>query len=201
MTDATQNSGNAPASGGDAAQASADQGAQAGTQQQAAVDAGKAPQGAPEKYADFKLPDGVKLEGDDLAGITTFAKDMNLTQEQAQKLVDRDIKARADAETALKTRHEGVVAQWGEMARTDKDIGGDKFDANLAVAKKAIDTFGSPELKQYLNETGLGNHPEVIKTFLRIGQQISEDKLGSNVNGDQAPTKTAAQVLYPSMAH
>ncbi|MEC7472463.1 MAG: hypothetical protein VX946_03765 [Pseudomonadota bacterium] len=42
---------------------------------------------------------------------------------------------------------------------------------------KAIEKFGSPELRQVLNDSGLGNHPELVKFCHRIGKAISDDSL------------------------
>ena len=64
---------------------------------------------------------------------------------------------------------------WSESSKADNEFGGEKLAENLATAKKALDAFGSPELKQLLNESGLGNHPEVIRMMYRAGKSISED--------------------------
>ncbi|HET9131900.1 MAG TPA: hypothetical protein VFO86_13180, partial [Terriglobia bacterium] len=45
-------------------------------------------EGAPEKYADFTLPEGFKFDDKTLEAATAVFKDLNLSQEGAQKLVD-----------------------------------------------------------------------------------------------------------------
>ncbi len=66
---------------------------------------------------------------------------------------------------------------------------------NLAVAKAGLDAWGSPELKDLLAASGLGNHPTVIKHFLALGKQAQSDP--TFVGGKPpTPPKTAAQVLY-----
>ena len=60
--------------------------------------------------------------------------------------------------------------------KVDKEIGGEKFTENLALARKALESFGTPELQDVLNMTGLGNHPEVIRAFYKAGKAISEDR-------------------------
>jgi hypothetical protein len=66
------------------------------------------------------------------------------------------------------------------------------------VARKALESFGSPALKELLNNTGLGNHPEVIKAFHKVGKLISEDKM---VKGTPATpgSDDIAKKLFPSM--
>src|SRR5882762_10933205 len=48
----------------------------------------KPPAGAPEKYEDFKLPDGYKMDETASKEVTAMFKELNLSQDQAQKLVD-----------------------------------------------------------------------------------------------------------------
>ena len=98
-----------------------------------------------------------------------------------------------------KAAHDKLVTEWTDAAKTDKEFGGDKLNENLAVAKKALETFGTPELTKLLNDTGLGNNPEVIRMLFRAGTKISQ---GSFVQGSQAPQSqnaNAANKLYPDM--
>jgi hypothetical protein len=99
-------------------------------------------------------------------------------------------------------RHAEVLtqakAQWVEGARSDKEFGGEKLTENLAVAKRALDTFGTPELRTLLNESGLGNHPEIIRAFFRAGKAISEDKFVTAGSGSPKGAKDAANALYPN---
>ena len=156
----------------------------------------KSKQVAPEKYEDFKLPEGTEVDTELMGEFTTLAKELNLTQEQAQKL------AELGGKIALKANGPGeaeVVAQakdvWGKQTMADKEIGGDKLTENLSVAKKTLDTFGTPELKDLLNKSGMGNHPEVIRLFYKIGKQISEDTV--LVTGNRAPSaQNHADKLY-----
>lgn len=156
------------------------------------------PQGAPEAYADFTLPEGAAINPEVVDELKAFAKEKNLTQEEAQKLVDLGVKNAQGATAALDTKIEQVRREWNEASRVDKEIGGDKLDENRAVAKRALDTFGTPELSKFLEETKLGDHPEVLRAFFRVGQAISEDRL---VAGAKAPAgKDGLAKLYPSMA-
>lgn len=148
----------------------------------------------PEKY-EFKMAEGVQMDEAAVEAYSEFAKEAGLSQEAAQKLIDK-------LAPTMQTRMTEAVQQarnaWGESARTDKEFGGDKLQENLAVAKKAIDAFGTPELRTLLNESGLGNHPEIIRAFYRAGKAISEDKFvpaGAKVPGG---SKDLAKSLYPN---
>ena len=152
------------------------------------------PQGAPEKY-EFKLPEGVQLDANGTAAFSEVAKELNLTQDAAQKVLDKMGPVIAGRHAEVLTQ---AKAQWVEAAQTDKEYGGEKLAENLAVAKKALDTFGSPELRTLLNESGLGNHPEIIRAFFKAGKAISEDKFVPATGGSPKGTKAAADALYPN---
>jgi len=87
--------------------------------------------------------------------------------------------------------------QWVEASTTDKEFGGEKLTENLSVAKKALDAFGSPELRTLLNESGLGNHPEIIRILYRAGKAISEDQM---VSGNKGTAKPAGPKSFADLA-
>jgi hypothetical protein len=150
---------------------------------------------APEKY-DFKAPEGQALAPEVMSEFSKVAKEMDLSQDQAQKLVDSVAPQMLQAQKAVFDKQ---VSDWTEAAKTDKEFGGEKLNENLAVAKKALETFGTPELTKLLNDTGLGNNPEIIRAFYKAGKQISS---ASFVSGNKAPVSTnasAASKLYPDM--
>lgn len=158
----------------------------------------KAPAGAPEAYADFTLPEGVKIAPEVLENLQTLAKDLNLPQDKAQKVADLGAQMAQRWATQAAEAHEATAAEWLATSQTDKEFGGDKLSENVAVAKKALDAFGTPELRNLLNETKLGNHPEVVRLLVRAGKAISEDKLVTGTNGTATAPRTLADRMYPS---
>lgn len=148
--------------------------------------------GAPEKY-EFKGGEGVELDTEALKDFEPVARDLNLTNEQAQKLVDAYPKILAGVQQRQAEAWQKQTEGWAETVKADKEIGGDKLTANLSAAQRALDQFGTPELKEYLNATGLGNHPDLVKTFVKIGKAMSEDGM---VDGSNQGQRSAAEVLY-----
>ena len=152
------------------------------------------PQGAPEKY-EFATPEGMQFDDAVVGAFSEVAKDLNLSQEAAQKILDMvgPVMAAQQVEAL-----QAASTEWAEASKTDKEFGGDKLNENLAVAKKAMDQFASPELRTLLNESALGNNPEVIRMFYRVGKAISEDGfvVGGNAKNSE---QTTAQRLYPNM--
>jgi len=149
-------------------------------------------EGAPEKY-EFKAGEGVELDTEALKDFEPVARDLNLTNEQAQKLVDAYPKILAGVQQRQAEAWQAQTEQWAADVKADKEIGGDKLTANLSAAQRALDLFGTPELKEYLNTTGLGNHPDLVKTFVKIGKAMSEDGM---VDGSNQGQRSAAEVLY-----
>lgn len=159
--------------------------------QEGKKDDGK-PDGAPEKY-EFTAAEGVDLDTEALKDFEPVARELNLTNEQAQKLVDAYPKILAGVQQRQADAWQAQTEEWAATVKADKEIGGDKLTANLGVAQRALDTFGTPELKEYLNGTGLGNHPELVKAFIKVGKAMSEDGM---VTGKESGQRSAAEVLY-----
>lgn len=150
------------------------------------------PEGAPEKY-EFSAGEGVELDSAALADFEPVARELNLTNEQAQKLVDAYPKILEGVQQRQTEAWQAQTEEWAAKVKADKEIGGDKLTANIGVAQRALDQFGTPELKEYLNATGLGNHPDLVKTFVKIGKAMSEDGM---VSGGNTGQRSAAEVLY-----
>jgi len=146
----------------------------------------------PESY-EFQMPEGVEIDQDAVQEFSGLAKELKLDQANAQKVADIAVKMMAKQTE----QHQNLVTSWTEQTKADKEFGGDRLNENLAVAKKALDAFGTPELRDVLNMTGLGNHPEVIRAFYRAGKAISEDRFisGSPKGAEVDP----ARRLFPSM--
>lgn len=149
-------------------------------------------QGAPDKY-EFKPVQGTHLSEEVLGKFSDVAKELNLTQDAAQKMLDQVAPAIARQQHAA---IHSMSEQWVSEVKADKEIGGEKLGANLAIAKKARDAFGTDGLRKLLNESRLGNHPEVIRFFVRAGQAISEDKFVPGGTKPPSGGKDAATVLY-----
>ena len=156
--------------------------------------------GAPETYEAFNFGDGASFSDVSVGKITEVAKGLNLNQEQAQKLASAAGDFQRQFASEIKANVAEQINQWGEQAKSDKEIGGDNFEVSVATANKAARTFGSPAFMQLLKDSGMERHPEVIRTFLKIGQSISPDTLINDgapvVEGDTTTFGGKAKVMY-----
>ncbi|CAK0775857.1 hypothetical protein CCP3SC1_70061 [Gammaproteobacteria bacterium] len=150
-----------------------------------------APGAVPEKY-ELKSPEDNPYDPEVLGAFSEVSKDLKLSQDSAQKILDKVAPVIKNRQMEMLST---AIQEWGDTSKADKEFGGERFDANLAIAQKGIAKFGTPALISLLNQTGLGNHPEVIRAFYRAGKSISED---TPVAGKASPKKgkTIAERLY-----
>ena len=151
---------------------------------------------------EITVPEGQELNEELADGLKQYAFENGISPDQLKGLVEwyggEQVSAgeafnemieneRAEAETALK-------AEWG-----------DDYDTNLDAAKKVVDTFGDENFKTFLNETGLGSEPALVKLFHTISSKISEDSFvaGSDGSGNdqegQRDDSGRLKLTFPSM--
>lgn len=167
----------------------------------------------PETYSDFKVPEGVTLKPDALKEASGIFKELRLTQEQAQKLVDfygKDIKATVDAPQAtFNTMVDGWKADVlkdpslasGDGLRTDVKENIGKLKATLGPASE-IAAFD-----QLMNMSGLGNNPVIVKALNAWGKALGEGKHvaggGPSPLGQKAPgaaeRPSVAAAMFPNL--
>ena len=153
---------------------------------------------APEEYADFKTPEGMPVDEALLNDFKPLAKELDLPQEKAQKLIDlyaekvAPLMQQRQMDAWNETRK-----GWVETAKLDKEIGGDKFDAALADSIRVVNTLGTQELKDVFNTYGIGDNPEVVRVFARMAKYLKEDTPPGSGNANSGPS--TAQEMYPYM--
>lgn len=149
------------------------------------------------------LPQGVQMDETVLKDVSTVLAKAGLDNEKASELVAWQLQREAAAEDAAAKSWTEQGERWLEDLAVDKDFGGDKLDQNLADAKKGIRHFGGEALSAELARMGLGNHPELIRTFARIGAAMAEDSSlgggGGPPAGPEADKQAGLRQRYPSM--
>jgi len=149
--------------------------------------------GAPEKYADFKVPEGVTVNPETLKTFQEKAKALNLTQEQAQEFVD------LQSALVTRTRQEAVDTfnkLRGEWKSESEKLMKAQPEKSIGLVAQARDKFATPELIKILDESGLGDHPEMVRLFIKLGGAIADDTVVDGGKG--GGERSAADVLYPS---
>jgi hypothetical protein len=146
------------------------------------------------ELTDFTLPEGMAMDTELAGELKAYAKENGLTQEKAQQVADLGVKMLQKQQDAFVQ----LQAEWATQAKADKELGGEAFAANLAVSNTGMKQFATPEFIAFLQQTGLGNHPEMIRAFHRVGKAISEDRLvtGGAPSGADVPIEKR---MFPDM--
>ena len=148
---------------------------------------------------DIQVPEGFEeLDADAVKAFVPDAKEMGLSKENTQKVVDHYAKTLQKTIEAGKQQWDTMQTEWTDATRQDQEIGGVKLEQSLTSARTALNTFGTDALRQIINQNGLGNNVEFIRMLSKIGKAVSEDKFSLNTQTQDAP-KTHAQILYPEM--
>jgi hypothetical protein len=122
----------------------------------------KLPQGLEQSQIDMKLMNDwrgelFKLGVPKAAGEALIGRFLAEQQQQANDIV------------------EAQKLQAGKWINDLRQELGASFDEKANMARHAVNTLGNPELVKVLEETGLGNHPTVVKFFAALGQKMSDD--------------------------
>lgn len=151
----------------------------------------------PEKY-ELKLPDGSPLDKEALTRVENYAKANKLSNEEAQNLLEVENTAVKAFANKAHADSEAAKASWLEASKNDQEVGGQNLAQNVEMSRRVVEKFGSPLLKQIFNDTGTGNHPELIRMLSRIGKAIGEDQLVVGKVGSQPEKVPAEKKLYPN---
>lgn len=146
---------------------------------------------APEKY-ELVVPEGDRIDPDDVKAIEDLARANAWSNEQAQ--------------AELTAYHEALVAQSDRfltVTKADPVYGGDNLAETQRLANSVI-AFVRPQdhpraaaFMKTLTKGGYLNHIEVVSFLADLGKQMAEDKpLHGRDGGDNKPKKSAAEVLY-----
>jgi len=130
----------------------------------------------------YTLPEGIP------ADFGKFANSLDMTQAQADGVLQAQAGLKQAEMQAVRTAGEAHIKSWGERA-----------DYNMNLAKRAMKQHdANGELAKLLNDTGFGNHPAVLDHFFTLGQALQE---GGFLKSElKAPgEKTRAQKMFPSM--
>ena len=131
---------------------------------------------------------GENVDAGEAQFLSKIAQESGADAASASKLVQ-------DLTLYGQVKHEQQVQAWEEASRNDPDFGGEKLQENLAIANRVFEAY-DPQgiIRGLLQETGYGNHPDLIRFMLAIGRDLAPDRMvsgGHNSGGD-------ARTLFPN---
>ena len=143
---------------------------------------------APPETADgyeFEKPEGFMATDAELAKIKNVAFENGINQKQFANMM----KFNADSQkAAFETLNKTIAAKQEEGEKALKTEWGADYEKNLEAAKSVLnhEKVADADFKQFLEDTRLGDNPQVIKFFAKMSSLISEDTFNKPGTGDGA---------------
>jgi len=150
---------------------------------------------APEEYEEFTIPEGFETDDESVKQFSSMAKELDLSQEQAQKLLDKQAEINAAQQAQAETARVQREQAWVDELKADAVIGGKNLPETVERANRTLRNLGTPELVSLIKDNGYGNNPEVVKFMANIDKKLGEDSMVEG-KGTTIMNKTAAQVMY-----
>lgn len=172
---------------------------------------------APEKY-ELKvpegLPEGTSFDTSAFEKAEPLFRDLGLTGEQAQKVVDtyaKDILPVVVPQVQAQVLNDfGLVGfhKWEEQCREDPRFGGqpgkpispEAMQQHMADVARFRDQFGTPALAELLENTTIGNHPEIVAAFAKAGKALADDNFHRSDVSAQGQQSLAEKMYGPAFA-
>lgn len=144
------------------------------------------------KY-ELKLNEDSKLDKSFLGEMEDFAKEHGLSNDAAQELVDWQNDMLNNVVIRAQEIQEKQIDTWRQEVVEDPELGGENLAQVSEYAKNVVKRYGNEKLIGMLNESGLGNHIEVVRFLSSIGRAMSNDSFES---GQTKPREKEAWELF-----
>lgn len=84
----------------------------------------------------------------------------------------------------------------GKVQEALREEWGRGYERNIAFAHRAVDAIGGPKLKEYFNSSGMGNSPELVRAFAKMGKLLAEAQMISGrVEGVLGPEEAKKKIM------
>lgn len=131
-------------------------------------------QTAPEHYV-LKNANGEDVEPQELEMMSRMFKDVNLSQEQAQKLYSAYEKEQDSFIEQSQKAFNQMRDDWFNQTISDPQLGGQNIGQTKLCIKRVMQQCGNKELSEFLNKTGLGFNPAMVRFMTKVGELLGND--------------------------
>ena len=171
------------------------EGEEGAAEKTAAQEEASAPE-VPERY-ELTMPEGWTLDEEGLAELTPIMRELKASNEQVQAVADLYIRRMSAAREKQIAAERETVENWRKEVRNDPEIGGAKYEENLASVKKMLVKYGSEDFYNYLDDSSLGNYPPFVKVMVKIAKELEGDQFipGGGAFSDD-PASAAAKMIF-----
>ncbi|SRR6266849_3078368 len=167
--------------------------------------------GAPEKYTDFTVPEGFKFDATALTEAQAVFKELNLSQESAQKLVNTYSKQVLAATSAPYDLWANTQREWNAeiLSRFGGESGSNKLRGDINnVINRVLPPTLQRSFRAALDFTGAGSNPDMLEAFSIMlkphmeGRPVPSGNPSTTANTD--PTRPSgpidpAAAMYPHL--
>ena len=134
--------------------------------------------GCPAEAKDYELPgelpEAYKVDEAATQAFFKEAHDMGLTKTQTARIIRMDSARFVKAAEGRDTAQQSAIQEDEIALRTEW---GNAYDERMAMAKDAVETLGGQELRDFMDNTGLGNNHVLCKAFSKMGKMMAEDEI------------------------
>lgn len=127
---------------------------------------------APDKY-EFQRPDlpqDLPYDEEMEKDFRAWAHKNGLNKRQANNFYDGFVKRQVERHAAYHDH------QKQSRAKVEMDLRrehGAQYEGKVALARTAIQQFADPDYRAFLDESGLGNDPRMIRAWIRVGEKMT----------------------------
>ncbi|MEN9592126.1 MAG: hypothetical protein RJA21_585 [Gemmatimonadota bacterium] len=132
-----------------------------------------------------EMPEGVSWDDAFEKAALPVAHKLGLTPHQVQGLMDFYAGHQAETFATVGRTRNDAETRASDALRNEW---GPDYGMKLSQAARAARYFGGEDLVSFLNESGAGNNPHLIRAFARAGASLAEDTL----KGDAGPVQGLA---------
>ena len=149
------------------------------------------------EYGDFKIAEQLQVDEETMTLAKDTFKEMGLTQEQAQKLIDLQnnlaLKQDATLTKTVEAETQKLIGKWEAAVRADEELGGADLGEKMKIARSAATKLGCEDALMVISEARLSSNPAILRLLYRAGMALSE---GAYVQGSVVGEKDLVSILY-----
>jgi len=143
---------------------------------------------------ELTLKEGSLLDPSTLEAMKSFAIEHKLSKEAAQAVLSNQEKFLEHIQKTESEQQDLELQAWRDSVVNDKVLGGANLAKTAENARKVVTRFGNQEFIKLLNETGYGDHPEMVRFLSQVGAMMSDDSIVT-AKSHMAP-RSAEELFY-----
>lgn len=145
----------------------------------------------------FTLPEGFALDEKPMGSFLDIMNNRDLTpQQQAQSLLELQASIASSASEAGSTKFNETQQAWQAEVEADQVIGGANLPKTIAAIGTLMDRFGNDELRAYMDTSGAGNNPHIVRFLTTIANQLGESPIPPGGRPSGGGERTLADRIF-----